>query len=263
MSLTRHMTADPLRISPSLTVREALEQMDRASIRHLPVVQGEKLVGIVSDRDLLGAEAWRVEGSGSDTPVAEVMQTEVHCATPDEPIVSALVEMSVAGIGCLPLVEEGRLIGIVTEDDFLTLYAELAREDRRDPLFDPPVRIIARSEAITVEPQDTALEVDRLCHERGFRHLPVLEDGHLVGILSDRDLRRHGGGEVAGTTPVREMMSAPVHTTRPTAPLSEAVERMLERRISALPVWEPEAPLGILTRVDVIEHLIGTINEEA
>ena len=87
------------------------------------------VAGVVSQRDLFhGALAWSL-GQGSEAhrkaleacPVKQVMQCDVRQTTPDTPLAEAAREMLAAKIGCLPVVERERLVGILTESDLLAL----------------------------------------------------------------------------------------------------------------------------------------------
>lgn len=118
---------------------------------------------------------------------------------------------------------------------------------------------------VVLSPETTAGEALALCRERRIRHLPVLEAGRLVGIVSDRDLRSAapGLGDPARASAlekirVSEVMTRDVVTTRPDDPIEEAANRMREKRIGCLPV-EDERLVGILTSSDVMEALVQLI----
>jgi acetoin utilization protein AcuB len=120
-------------------------------------------------------------------------------------------------------------------------------------------------EVVVLSPETTAGEALALCRERRIRHLPVLEAGRLVGIVSDRDLRSAapGLGDPARASAlekirVSEVMTRDVATTRPDDPIEEAANRMREKRIGCLPV-EDERLVGILTSSDVMEALVQLI----
>ncbi len=125
------MTSDPttLKRNDKLTLAEDIMRLGR--VRHLPVVDddGEILVGIVTQRDLFRDALAQALGYGKhaqrrilDTlSVKDVMTTEVITVTPDSSLVEAARILSARKIGCLPVVESGRLIGILTEDDFVCL----------------------------------------------------------------------------------------------------------------------------------------------
>ena len=122
-------------------------------------------------------------------------------------------------------------------------------------------------EVVVLSPEATAGEALALCRERRIRHLPVLEAGRLVGIVSDRDLRSATPAlgdpdRAAALAKVRvpEVMTRDVATASPDDPIEEAASKMRERRIGCLPVVDDERLVGILTSSDVMEalaHLIG------
>jgi acetoin utilization protein AcuB len=118
-------------------------------------------------------------------------------------------------------------------------------------------------EVVALTPQSTAGEALALCRERRIRHLPVLEDGRLVGIVSDRDLRSAipalgdpARAEALGRILVREVMAREVATARPDDPIEEAANAMRERKIGCLPVVEDEVLVGIVSSSDVMEALV-------
>jgi acetoin utilization protein AcuB len=118
-------------------------------------------------------------------------------------------------------------------------------------------------EVVVLSPQTTAAEALGLCRERRIRHLPVLEEGRLVGIISDRDLRSAapalGDPERASALEkmrVSDVMTRDVVTASPGDPIEEAANRMRERRIGCLPVVEDGGVVGIITSSDVMEALV-------
>lgn len=127
------MTSDPatLKRNDKLTLADDIMRLGR--VRHLPVIDddGALLVGIVSQRDLFRDALAQALGYGRhaqqkilDTlAVKDVMATEVVTIKPDAPLVEAAKLLTERKIGCLPVVENGRLVGILTEGDFVALIA--------------------------------------------------------------------------------------------------------------------------------------------
>jgi diacylglycerol O-acyltransferase / wax synthase len=123
------MTREVISIAPDDALATAYREMHRHRIRHLPVVRRDgRLVGLVTHRDLLAAssstlvvraEEDRVRLLGV-VPAADVMETHLSVAAPDDPAADAGERMIRHKIGCLPVVDaDGHLAGIVTEEDFL------------------------------------------------------------------------------------------------------------------------------------------------
>jgi CBS domain-containing protein len=157
-------------------------------------------------------------------------------------------------IGCLPVVDAGRLVGIVTEADLLrTFLARIANGDSV-PSRDPgTVEDHMTASPRTVHWYTTIGDATAICRSNGFRHLPVIEAGVLAGFLSDRDLRKAAGLSRQADTPVDEIMTRDVETISPLASMSDAATIMLQRRFSALPVVSDDEVVGILTMADVLD----------
>lgn len=114
-----------------LSVADTL--MKQARIRHLPVLDDDGLVcAVVSQRDLFRGALLRALGYGSraeeamlrQVPVKEAMSAEIHTIGPDATVDDAARVMIERKIGCLPVVEGEKLVGIVTETDFVKLVAD-------------------------------------------------------------------------------------------------------------------------------------------
>lgn len=131
MEMVRNwMTANPLTVTPSMTVPEANEIMKSARVRRLPVVDSQgAVVGILTQGDLRGADAstasslsvWELGYLLARVKVKEVMTANPLVVAPDATIGRAahlMIENKVSG---LPVVEDGRLIGIITESDIFSM----------------------------------------------------------------------------------------------------------------------------------------------
>ncbi len=141
--------------------------------------------------------------------VSEIMTRDVTTATPDTTIAQLAHVISEKNLGGLPIVDEnGELVGIVTESNLLpkmkkvpfsniklpALFHEWVDEPGIEPLFklarDKKAGEVMSTKVVSVEPNDTVLAAAIILGERGFRRLPVVEDGRLVGIVSRGDILR-------------------------------------------------------------------------
>jgi CBS domain-containing membrane protein len=127
------MTSEVATLQRNEMLSLAEQLMSLGRIRHLPVVDEEgELVGIVSQRDLFHSGLLRALGHGKHSAarvremlaVKEVMTTDVITTTRDASLEEAARLMFDKKIGCLPAVENGRLVGILTEGDFVAYFAE-------------------------------------------------------------------------------------------------------------------------------------------
>jgi acetoin utilization protein AcuB len=126
------MTPDPHVIQPSATVRDACALMKEHGIRHVPVVDGALLVGIISITDVgrLGATLPAI----LDRTIADSMTPNPLTIAPDEPIESAAAQMGLRKVYSLPVVADGRLVGIITTYDLLdALVRRLVPRSSRTP----------------------------------------------------------------------------------------------------------------------------------
>ncbi|MGG4456001.1 CBS and ACT domain-containing protein [Brevibacillus porteri] len=117
-------------IQPSTTIGEALLLLRANRIRHLPVIENDSLVGIVSDRDLRDALPSRLLTHDDDDtvlhkPVATIMNQQVITAHPLDFIEDAALQLYEHKIGSLPIVEGNRLVGLITESDLFSSLIEL------------------------------------------------------------------------------------------------------------------------------------------
>ncbi|AMA75962.1 acetoin dehydrogenase [Thermus parvatiensis] len=123
------------------------------------------------------------------------------------------------------------------------------------------VRDVMRHPVFTVGPETTLEEAYRFLLEKGIRHLPVVQDGRLVGIITDRDIRLatshlNPKGPCPGCTRVEEVMTRGVVTAHPLDPVEEAARVMRERKIGCLPVLEDGELVGIVTGIDLLDGLL-------
>ena len=128
LRVEQFMTRDILTVHPDESVRRAAILMDWGRIRHVPVEEDEKLVGIVSYRTIIKLVAESGLDEDEFLPVREVMKPEPISILPSMPSVDAIRLMNEKGIGSLPVVEDGRLVGIVTEHDFTLIARGLLEE---------------------------------------------------------------------------------------------------------------------------------------
>ncbi len=110
-------------------------------------------------------------------------ESAVWHTTPDTTVYEGLELMARKNVGALLVVESGRLVGIFSERDYarkIVLKGKFSRET--------PIREVMTEKLITVDPEETVERCMELMTEMHIRHLPVLEDGDLVGVISIGDV---------------------------------------------------------------------------
>jgi acetoin utilization protein AcuB len=125
------MTATVFTVAPDETLENVCLLMHQKNIRHLPVIEGDKLIGVITDRDVHGATSSLC--IAPTPPKGVVRDAMVHppvTAHPLDPVEDAARTMRSLKIGCLPVVDDGALAGIVTGIDLLDALLRLTGVDK-------------------------------------------------------------------------------------------------------------------------------------
>jgi acetoin utilization protein AcuB len=125
------MTSPAVAISPDTTLQNAYRTMQEKGIRHLPVIDEERLVGVITDRDLrLATSTLAATPFPPGGKVSAVMRKALFTADPADPVEDAARIMREKKIGCLPVTDNGRLVGIVTGLDLLDALMRMTGADK-------------------------------------------------------------------------------------------------------------------------------------
>jgi len=127
-----------------------------------------------------------------------------------------------------------------------------------------------KRDVVTVKPTDTFLHAMDLIRRRGVRHLPVVEGRQVVGMVTDRDLRKASASPATSLSvhelhylldklTVAAIMSKPVITIEPEAAVEDAARLLLRHRIGGLPVVRDGALVGIITETDILEAFLAVM----
>jgi len=125
-----------------------------------------------------------MEVSGKVSAIlAQKQASTVWSIGPNAMVIDAIQLMDEKNVGALPVVENGTLVGIVSERDYTRKVILKGRSSKETPVSD-----IMTEQLLTVNPSDSVTECMRIMTEKRVRHLPVLEGSNLVGILSIGDV---------------------------------------------------------------------------
>lgn len=276
-SMRTHVPSVP----PDALVSTAYQMMTLhgSRFRHLPVVTWQHvLVGILTDRDVRLAAASDVPSMAEHELLYALEKLRVRdIMTQAVVTVRGTTALAEAGqlflqrkFGCLPVVGDGnRLAGILTVTDLLRAYVEQTRQCREGSLM--RVGGMMQTQVITATPDMALADVQRLMRDHQIRHVPVVSGKRLVGIMTDRDVREASPspattltrGEIAyqmATTPIKQCMTKDVVWIEPDMDLVRATRLLLQRQCSCLPVVENGTLVGIITEMDCLRVLLGSID---
>ncbi|RLG48243.1 MAG: hypothetical protein DRO06_01630 [Thermoproteota archaeon] len=250
------MKRNPERISKDASGLEALEVMERRDITHLTVVSDGRVVGVVSAWDLM-------EGFGSSrftrippsrVRVSSLMSEPAITVSPEESVGRAIDLMVENDISFLPVISKGELVGVLTETDLLSLVPEGGET----------------AESVMKVGHPRVMPVDRIVHARarmletGARSLPVVDEGLLVGLVTDLNLAKafvevreskfRQQSDLVRRVLVEDVMIEPPPRLEAGYHLSRVVEAFLEFGIPSLPVAEDSGEfLGVVTRKSLLK----------
>jgi CBS-domain-containing membrane protein len=264
MRITDLMCRHVVTVGPDEPLRTAAEAILWTEHRHLPVVSKRDIVGVISERDFLR------HADDLTRPVREVMSRPAITISSEESLDTAARRIALHRIGCLPVLHQGDLIGIVTASDLLRGYLR-AERDRPRPA-ELTAGIVMTHPAVTASPDEYLVNAIAKMQMAGIRHLPVVDgEGTLIGILSDRDIRLEAGS-LEGSFPrlkddalqVRSVMTEDVASIRANAGAGDLMTAFSSFRLGALPVVdESNRLIGIVSYVDVLAEAAKRMDRSA
>lgn len=258
-------------VRPDDDLTRAAHLLTWQAIRHLPVVDEGRVVGVLTERDIVKHQDAVARGDA----VRTVMSTPPQVIRPDEDVSAASARMSEDRIGCLPVVDEGGvLIGILATADLLA--ANLRSVDRPIAGEGGGRRVgdVMTEMPEVAQPDEFLVEALGRMADLGVRHLPVVDDtGRVVGVLSERAVGDVLAELLVATSAVerreavyrqrvRDAARANPPLVQPGTSMEEAARTLAASRVYALPVVDENGRLrGILTAWDLLQAL-GQVDAE-
>jgi len=189
--------------------------------------------------------------------MADVMSKDVASISQYETVVSAAKLMSEQKLSCLAVLDKAQVVGIITETDMLRRVA-----NHGPRLYQKHLAQIMSS-PVECAPSDlTLLEASDLMNERQIKRLPILEQGVLVGMVTQTDLTR-ALTSYGLWRDVSEIMTEDVATIQGTASAEVVARVMASRRISCIVVLDADKVTGILTQKDMLSHTVAVQKDPA
>lgn len=181
------MEKDFLIAHPDQPLSTLLQDVGKPGLTMVPVVQGTKLVGVVTKSDLL-------KFVDSDAPLSSIMKREVKAVSPTERLIHARRLLLDNDIARLPVLEGGKLQGIIAEHEIAEAFADLKAADshvQRVNIRDLQVAPYMQRKVVTVRPETSVRQAAKLMMDRNVGGLPVVaENGIIQGIVTRTDLIR-------------------------------------------------------------------------
>jgi CBS domain-containing protein len=183
--------------------------------------------------------------------VTDIMSKDVVTATLDDTIFSVAQKMAELRVSCVVITDQEQVVGILTDKDMLHCVALRDVEFRR-------LKVAQRmsSPVDTIQADISVFEADRLMDARCIRRLPVLENGRLVGIVTQTDITR-GLISLNALRYVSDIMSRRIVSVSGDAIVVEAARLMSTADISCLVVMHQQEVTGIITEKDLLKRVVA------
>lgn len=268
-------TTNVVSVPPTMRILEGIETMSRNTFRRLPITDAgtKKLLGIVTVTDIIdlmgGGNRYNLVAkkhggnllSALNDEIREIATENVDTLTPSATIREAARLLLDKGHGSFPILNaDTTLAGIVTEYDIMKV---LVTKESDLLVYD-----IMTENPKVITPDVPISKVTKEMVTHGFRRLPVVKDGLLIGIITATDIMKYiGGGRVFSTMengtvdellnlPTRDIMTAAdIRTVNADSTVNQVAKAMVELGIGAFPVMENHKLTGIITEADLVKAL--------
>ncbi len=265
---------DVVTVPPTTTIMGAIKTMIFYGFSRLPIADPgtKRLIGFVTSVDVvdfLGGGlrhnllAEKYGGNiytAINADIRDIMSTNLTYADDKASLNDVLKLMYERNVGGLPILDDDlRIKAIITEEDFVRFCRGLDTGLDVESFMSPNV--------VTAPAQTTIEKMTRMIIQKGFRRMPVVQDGVLMGMVTASDIMKYlGGGEAFQkviTGDVTEVMKLPIKSlikrsllaTERKADLGQAARKMMDNDIGSLPVMDRGSLAGILTERDYIRAL--------
>jgi len=258
MRVSHIMSSPVIALDKDRSLADAIDYMKREQISRIVAVQNGRVVGILTEKDIareLGSmHAYRLPPARLH--ISSVMTPDPISVAPDVMAKRAAELMLDHDISGLPVLEGGKLVGIVTKMDFAKICMEYE---------DVYVGQVMQASPTTLSPGDRVIHARKLLLEEEILALPIVENRVLVGIVTARDVAMKLAAfqevvpdkyksERIRNLLVGDIMTQPPMTVRTDTKLPEAAKLMLGKRFSGLPVLNLDGELvGLLTKTELTE----------
>jgi len=265
---------DVVTVPPTTTIMGAIKTMTFYGFSRLPIADPgtKRLIGFVTSVDVvdflgggLRHNLLKEKYGGNiftavNADITEIMSTNLTYASDKASLNDVLKLMYEKNVGGLPIVDEDiRIKAIITEEDFVRFCRGLDTGLTVEAFMSPNV--------VTAPAQTTIEKMTRMIIQKGFRRMPVVQEGVLMGMVTASDIMKYLGSgdafEKVVTGDIGEVMNQPIKSlikrsllaTEKKADLGQAARKMMDNDIGSLPVMDKGSLAGILTERDYVRAL--------
>ncbi len=255
MKVNQVMSGDVVTISPNETVASAAMMMSERNISCIIAIENENVTGILTETDLLK----KAVAEGKDTrkiSVAEIMSSPVETASSDMSVLEASEFMEARHIKRLPILDEQKLVGIITQTDLTRVITSYGMWRDISEIMSQDVSVIQSTASVAEASEAMAL--------RSISSIIVMDGDQVTGLLTERDLFKRvvAFNRNPYHTKTEEIMSSPVFSIPPNYSIFSASRTMENKNIRRLVVMMDNELCGIVTQTDIFKAVKNKVQEE-
>ena len=252
------MVTDLITVDADEPVTTAVDLMEKHGISRLLVRDEGKIVGIITERDVVKAVGSRKKRGKKPTHiyVSSACTKDLVWVRPDDDIRKVVKLMLDKKISSVVVKDNDKVVGIVTKTDVVRTL-----KDNEEPVTS------YMNKPIVLKQDDSLIEARKKMLDYGIKKFPVVNDGMIVGILTESDMAKILVGfkkliddenieREMERLRVRDVMSRKITTIDKDATVGEAVKVMLEKGISSLPIVDNGRLVGIVTKTDFLKFYL-------
>lgn len=258
MQIKNLMSTSLITIDKDQSLADALKLLRKNRISRLPVLNNKELTGIISERDIakkLGSSKYE-SMPASRLHVSSVMVKDIISVPQSMRLAEVANIMLENGIGSVPVIEDGKMVGIVSKADFVTM----AIDGEYDNIC---TKEIMTKDVISVSPSERLIHARRVSIDAKVGRLPVIDDEELVGMITSKDLmrafidfrkkvpERYQKSQIKEVLVEYFMSRNPLVVTKDHS-ISDVAKIMIETGYNGLPVVEDDKVIGIITQTDIL-----------
>jgi CBS domain-containing protein len=185
------MVKDVCTVPETMQLGEVAKIMLEKGIGSVPVMCEDKMVGIVSKADFV---TLAVGIAFDKITVKEIMTKDLVVVSPTDRLIHARRQMMEANVGRVPVIDDGKLVGVVTSKDLMRAFIDFRKhvpeKYQKSQIKEVLVESIMSTNPTVISKDATISEVANIMMETGYNGLPVVEDGKVVGIITQTDILR-------------------------------------------------------------------------
>lgn len=257
MKVREVMTKDVITVDKDVDLKHVLNLMKKHEITKIPVIEDKKLIGVITD-NIIAYKLGSIRKKGvppARLHASSVTEKDIERILPDTDVKTILKKVGEPGPTMLCIVDKENLLGVITKADLLPLVNSKKQ-----------VKEIMNRDIHTVSPNDRVIHARRIMINENIARLPVVDQGKLVGIISDNEIafafasikrsfplgrQKHQLDELL----VRNVMKTPALWTEPHITATKAATIMLKNNVGALPLIEHGKLVGIVSRTDLLNTI--------